>query len=434
MMKQEFEKRLLPFLPQIVAEFGTPFHIYDEAGIVENGDKLKTLFSIVFSQFQKFDSGFQEFFAVKACPNPSILKIMYDLGFGFDCSSIPELILARQAGAGGNRIMFTSNNTSPEEFIEASRNGGCILNLDDISMINKVPQFPELICFRYNPGASREGNTIIGNPEEAKYGVRDDQIVDAYRLAIEKGAKRFGLHTMICSNQLDYKYMVETVKMILGVAERLYDELGISLEFVNIGGGIGIPYRPEQAEFDIKSFVRESEEIFKSYKTEPFKIPKLYIESGRYMTGPYGVLVTEVINTMDKYRRYVGVDACMSALMRPALYDAYHHITVLNAEGRETEIVDVIGSLCENNDKFAKQRLLPKAKLGDIMIIHDTGAHGHAMGFNYNGRLRPAELLLTRGGDVKLIRRAETVEDYFATFKFVPQELCFELGSNKVKK
>ena len=359
---------------------------------------------------------------------------MSELGFGFDCSSIPELILARQAGASGDRIMFTSNNTSHDEFVAALSNGGCILNLDDISMINKVPSFPETICFRYNPGPAREGNSIIGNPEEAKYGVCDDQIVGAYRLAIKRGAKRFGLHTMICSNQLDYKYMVETVKMIMDVAERLFDDLGINLEFVNIGGGIGIPYRPEQSEFDIKSFVRESEEIFKSYKTELFKIPKLYIESGRYMTGPYGVLVTKVINTMDKYRRYVGVDACMSSLMRPALYDAYHHITILDADHRLEEEVDVVGSLCENNDKFAKQRLLPKAKLGDIMIIHDTGAHGHAMGFNYNGRLRPQELLLRRDGSVILIRRAETVEDYFATFKFVPQELCFELGSNKVKK
>ncbi len=426
MISQEFEDRLTPILPQIVAEFGTPFHIYDEAGIAVNGRRLKK----TFANFP----GFQEFFAVKACPNPAILKIMADLGFGFDCSSIPELILARQAGADADHIMFTSNNTSHEELFEALAEGGCILNLDDISMIDKVPLFSKAVCFRYNPGATREGNAIIGNPEEAKYGVRDDQIAQAYSLAMKRGAQKFGLHTMICSNQLDYQYMVETVKMILGVAERLYDDLGIDLDFVNIGGGIGIPYKPEQTEFDIKSFAQVSEEIFNSYKTELFKIPKLYMESGRYMTGPYGVLVTKVINTMDKYRRYVGVDACMSSLMRPALYDAYHHITILNSAERGNEIVDVVGSLCENNDKFAKQRLLPKAKLGDIMIIHDTGAHGHAMGFNYNGRLRPQELMLCKDDTVKLIRRAETIHDYFATFKFVEQELCFEIGSNKVKK
>lgn len=409
-MSKEFEARLNPVLKDVVAEFGTPFHIYDEEGIIRNGERLKE----AFSDFQ----GFGEFFAVKACPNLTIMQIMRDLGFGFDCSSIPELVMSRKIGASGEQIMFTSNNTSRDEFIEASVSGGCILNLDDITMVPKVPNFPELICFRYNPGAKRTGNLIIGNPVEAKYGVRDDQIVAAYDLARRKGATRFGLHTMICSNQLDYIYMVETVKMILDVAGRIFGELGIQLEFVNVGGGIGIPYRPEHNDFRLIAFANEACNLFADFYHECGYSPKLFMECGRYMTGPHGVLVTSVINRMSKYSEYVGVDACMSSLMRPAMYDAYHHITVLDGEDRETEVVDVVGSLCENNDKFAKGRVLPKIKEGDIIVIHDAGAHGYAMGFNYNGRLRPKELLLCADGRVRLIRRAETVHDYMKTFKF----------------
>jgi len=319
--------------------------------------------------------------------------------------------------------MFTSNNTSMAEFNAAIANGGCILNLDDITLVSKVPEFPGLICFRYNPGERRKGNEIIGNPVEAKYGVRDDQIVEAYRLAKNRGAKRFGLHTMICSNQIDYTYMVETVRMVLEVVERISGNLGITFEFVNVGGGVGIPYRPDQAAFNMSAFASEAKELFESFNKRFGYSPKLFMECGRYMTGPYGVLVTTVINRMSKYREYVGVDACMSSLMRPALYDAYHHHTILGGESRETEVVDVVGSLCENNDKFAKQRQLPKAKEGDIVVIHDAGAHGYAMGFQYNGRIRPKELLLCENGDVELIRREETLDDYLRTFDFEARKI-----------
>ena len=410
-MSNGFKSRLDPILRDVIKEYGTPFHIYDEKEIIENGERLKA----TFAEFP----GFQEFFAVKACPNLAILSIMRDLGFGFDCSSIPELAITRNIiSATGEQLMFTSNNTSMCEFETAAADGGCILNLDDITMVSKVREFPELICFRYNPGVRRRGNDIIGNPVEAKYGVTDDQIVKAYRLARDRGAKRFGLHTMISSNQLDYTYMVATVKMVLEVVEKISKTLGIKFEFVNVGGGIGIPYRPEQSEFNISAFAAESKELFESFKDKFGYAPKLFMECGRYMTGPYGVLVTTVINRMSKYREYVGVDACMSSLMRPALYDAYHHQTVFGGEGRETEIVDVVGSLCENNDKFAKQRELPKTKEGDIIIIQDAGAHGYAMGFQYNGRLRPKELLLHIDGTVELIRREETLDDLLSTFRF----------------
>jgi len=414
-MSKEFTARLHPILREVVAAFGTPFHIYDERGIIENGEQLKAVFA-------KFP-GFTEFFAVKACPNLAILQLMQKMGFGFDCSSIPELDIVRMLGSTGEQIMFTSNNTSMAEYKAAADEGGCILNLDDVTFIRKVPIFPKLICFRYNPGERRKGNEIIGNPIEAKYGVRDDQIVDAYRFAMIKGAEHFGLHTMICSNQLDYTYMVETVRMLLEVTERIYDELGIKFEFVNIGGGIGIPYQPQQDAFNIWEFAEETGIFFESFKRKFGFAPKLFMECGRYMTGPHGVLVTTVINRMSKYMEIAGVDACMSSLMRPALYDAYHHHTVLGGEGRETEVVNVVGSLCENNDQFAKKRQLPKATEGDIVVIHDTGAHGYAMCFQYNGRLRPKELLLRDNGDVELIRREETLEDYLQTFSFTPRTI-----------
>lgn len=408
-MSKGFEKRLYPILPEIVEKFGTPFHIYDEAGIIENGRNL-------IATFAKF-LGFQEFFAVKACPNLTILKIMSELGFGFDCSSIPELIMCWSADVFNEKIMFTSNNTSRREF-EILSVDQSILNLDDLTMISKVKKFPELICFRYNPGEEREGNHIIGQPALAKYGIRDDQIVEAYKLAKNKGAERFGLHTMICSNELNYEYMVKTVEMLLNVIKKVNQELGITFEFINIGGGIGIPYKTAHGRFNLLGLAQQATYLFRSFRAEFGYVPKLYMECGRYMTGPYGVLVSSVINRMSKHREYVGLDACMSDLMRPALYDAYHHITVLGGEDRTIEVVDVVGSLCENNDKFAQQRALPRTKEGDIVIIHDTGAHGYAMGFNYNGRLRSQELLLRENGTVELIRRAETVEDYLATFNY----------------
>jgi diaminopimelate decarboxylase len=413
-MSQSFKNRLFPVTEKIAAHYGTPFHIYDEAGIRETGANLKQAFAGV--------PGFQEFYAVKALPNRQILKLMAEMGFGFDCSSIPELILARELGASGEQIMFTSNNTSAEEFAFAARDGGCILNLDDISLIDKVPApFPELVCFRYNPGPRRTGNIIIGNPVEAKYGVSHEQVVEAYRRAQKRGARRFGLHTMVASNERDYTYMVETARMVLAIAEEVEEALGIRFEFVNIGGGFGIPYQPGDHALDIPAMSAEVTALFAAFRQQHGYAPKMYMESGRYMTGPHGALVTTAINHKQIYRDYVGVDACMSALMRPALYGSYHHIDVIGKEqAPRTEVYDVVGSLCENNDKFAVQRQLPRIDEGDLLVIHDTGAHGHAMGFQYNGRLRPKELLLHANGSVELIRRAETVEDYFATYNFAP--------------
>ena len=285
---------------------------------------------------------------------------------------------------------------------------------------------PELICFRYNPGPRRTGNSIIGNPVEAKYGVSHDQIVDAYRQAKSRGARKFGLHTMLASNELNAAYMVQTARTLLDLAELIQAELGITFRFINIGGGLGIPYKPGVAPLDLNTLGREITDLFDAFSRRNGYMPALYMESGRFMTGPHGVLVVKAINRKDIYRTYIGVDGCMTALMRPALYNAYHHIEVLGKkESGHTEIVDIVGSLCENNDKFAIQRPLPPIDANDILIIQDSGAHGHAMGFNYNGKLRPKELLLHTNGSVELIRRAENEEDYFATLKFDPDMLHF---------
>ena len=413
-MSSGFRTRLLPSLADIAAQFGTPFHIYDEAGIRATGELLKQAFAGV--------PGFREYYAVKALPNPAILQIMQGLGFGYDCSSVAELELARQAGGREEDIMFTSNNTTPAEFDAALGAGGCILNLDDISLIDKVPQWPELVCFRYNPGPARSGNVIIGTPEEAKYGVAHEQIVAAFEKARARGARRFGLHTMLASNERNADYMVQTVQMLLELIAQIGKQLAIRFEFINIGGGLGIPYRPEDEAFDVMKLGHESGELLAEFRRVHGWQPRLYMESGRYVTGPHGVLVTRVINHKSIYREYVGVDACMSALMRPGMYGAYHHIDVLGkTPDAQDPVVDVVGSLCENNDKFAVQRRLPATQDGDLVIIHDTGAHGHAMGFNYNGRLRPQELLLREDGRVERIRRAETLQDHFATLSFEPR-------------
>ena len=423
-MSQSFENRLLPVLDEVIDHFGTPFHIYDEAGIRETGQKFINVFSRL--------NGFREYYAVKALPNPRILRIMQDLGFGFDCSSIAELLLCRRIGARGEDIMFSSNNTAADEFAAAEADGGSILNLDDISLIAKVPRMPETISFRYNPGPRRTGNSIIGDPVESKYGVAHEQITDAYKAAKARGARRFGLHTMLASNELNYRYMVETAKMLLEAVAWISDALGIVFDFINLGGGLGIPYSPKQQPLNIYSMADEITDLFLNFKEKNGYMPRFFIESGRYMTGPHGVLVTTVINQKDIYRKYIGVDACMSALMRPALYGAYHHITVIGKHPQQHfEKVDVVGSLCENNDKFAIQRHLPEIKDGDRLLIHDTGAHGHAMGFNYNGRLRPKELLLNANSAVELIRREETVEDYFATLNFTPQMLLPNLSDKR---
>ena len=410
-MSQSFQDRLFPIAADLAEHYGTPFHIYDEAGILETGEKLKEAFSGI--------DGFREYYAVKALPNPRILNLMKKLDFGFDCSSIAELIMSRQVGGKGEDIMFTSNNTTEEEFLFAAEDGGSILNLDDISLIEKVPVFPEVVCFRYNPGPRRTGNIIIGNPVEAKYGITHEQIISAYKMAMERGAKRFGLHTMVASNERDYTYIVETARMLLQISALVEEKLGIRFEFLNIGGGLGIPYNPADNELDLGAMAKEITALFDEFKATHGYAPRMYMESGRWVTGPHGVLVTQAINHKDIYREYIGVDACMSSLMRPALYDAYHHVDVIGKSDQEkSETYDIAGSLCENNDKFAVQRKMPPINEGDLLAIHDTGAHGHAMGFQYNARLRPKELLLRTDGSVELIRRAETNADYFQTLTF----------------
>ncbi len=411
-------EKKLPFdkekIEGIIKEYPTPFHIYDEKGIRENARRLKK----AFGGFE----GFREFFAVKALPNPFILKILKEEGFGADCSSLPELELANSVGISGENIMFSSNDTPAAEFKHA-KEIGAIINLDDISHIpflEKSAGVPELICFRYNPGPLKKGNAIIGKPEEAKYGFTREQLIEGYRMMKEKGVKRFGLHTMVASNELNPKYFVETAELLFDVIAEISSKVGIRFEFVNIGGGIGIPYKPEQ---EAVPYEEIAEGIKRAYQEKIEKnnlAPlKMYMECGRVITGPYGFLVARVIHLKHIYKDYVGLDACMANLMRPGMYGAYHHITVMGKENEPKEkVYDVTGSLCENNDKFAIDRQLPEIEEGDIVVIHDTGAHGHAMGFNYNGKLRSAELLLRQDGSVVRIRRAETVDDYFRTLDF----------------
>lgn len=410
-MSPAFRQRLLPHLPAIAAHFGTPFHIYDAQGILDGGARLNQAFSAF--------RAFREYYAVKALPNPAVLSLLRALGFGFDCSSSAELILARQVGALGEDITFTSNNTSADEFSLAFADGACLLNLDDLSLLDKLPHIPDLLCFRYNPGAQRQGNAIIGKPEEAKYGVAQHQILDAYRRAQALGVRRFGIHTMLVSNERDPAYLIETARMLLDVVAHLSAQLSIRFEFINIGGGFGIPYRPDEAPLALDQVAQGILAHFQAFEATHGYQPALHMECGRYITGAHGVLVTRAINHKDTYRRYIGVDASMSALMRPAMYGAYHHLEVYGKEdNHDLDVVDVVGALCENNDKFAIQRPLPPIQEGDLLLIHDTGAHGHAMGFNYNGRLRPQELLLHADGTVTRIRRAETLADYFATLTY----------------
>ena len=408
----------LPFsknqIEEIIKQHPTPFHIYDEQSIRENARKLIKAF--------EWTPEFKEYFAVKATPNPSILKMLKEEGFGADCSSLPELILAEQAGITGENIMFTSNNTTAEEYKKA-RELGAIINLDDISHIPFLEEhagLPSLVCFRYNPGPLREGNTIIGNPEEAKYGFTKEQLFEGYRIARDKGIKRFGIHTMVASNELDAQYFIATANMLFDLVIEISGKLDIRFEFINLGGGIGIPYHPEQEPVDLELISDGIKKLYTEKIESANILPlKIFMENGRMITGPYGNLVTRVLHKKNIYKQYVGVDATMANLMRPGLYGAYHHITVLDKENAElTHTYDVAGSLCENNDKFAIDRKLPEIQQGDILVIHDTGAHGFAMGFNYNGKLRSAELLLKPDGNVQLIRRAETIDDYFATLNF----------------
>jgi diaminopimelate decarboxylase len=408
----------LPFteaqIKDIIATYPTPFHIYDEKGMIEYARKFNAAFS--------WNPGFKEFYAIKAAPNPYLMKILKAQGFGIDCSSLAELHIAERVGMRGEDIMFTSNDTTAEEFRKAMELGA-IINLDDIehiSFMEKNAGLPELVCFRYNPGALKDGNMIIGNPEDSKYGFTREQMFEGYKILIEKGVKRFGIHTMVASNELDPDYFVETAEIVFDLIAELSAKYGIRFEFANLGGGIGIPYKNEHKPVDLEYM---SAGIKKSYEKNivgnglaPLKI---FFEAGRAITGPFGFLISRVLHVKDTYKKYIGLDASMQNLMRPALYGAYHHITVLGKEGQPcNKMYDVTGSLCENNDKFAINRLLPETNPGDILLIHDTGAHGHSMGFNYNGKLRSAELLLRENGEVVLIRRAETIEDYFATLDF----------------
>jgi len=405
----------LPFTREMIDEikktYPTPFHIYDEAGMRQNARRLMNAFS--------WNAGFKEFFAVKALPNPHVMRVLQDEGCAGDCSSVAELELCQRVGMVGEEIMFTSNNTLAKDYARA-RELNSIINLDDLSHLEYVEKhvgLPDLISFRYNPGPLRSGNVIIGKPEEAKFGFTREQLFEGYRIAASKGVSRFGLHTMVASNELNPEFFVETADMLFKLAIDLHRELGIKLEFVNVGGGMGIPYRPEHLPLDLELVSQGIERIYNQMiRSTPIHPLAIYMENGRIMTGPYGFLITDVVHKKNTYKNYVGVDACMANLMRPGMYNAYHHISVLGKEDRPTAgKFDVVGSLCENNDKFAIDRSLPAVEIGDTLVIHDTGAHGHSMGFQYNGKLRSAELLLREDGSVKLIRRAETLDDYFAT-------------------
>jgi diaminopimelate decarboxylase len=408
----------LPFtkeqIEQITETYPTPFHIYDEKGMIAYARKFNEAFS--------WNEGFKEYYAIKAAPNPFLMKLLRKEGLGIDCSSMAELVLAERLGMRGEEIMFTSNDTPAEEFRKATELGA-IINLDDIKHIEYLEKhvgLPQLVCLRYNPGALKEGNIIIGNPEESKYGFTREQLFEGYRMLKEKGVKRFGIHTMVASNELDADYFVETAGIVFELIVEISRETGIRFEFANLGGGIGIPYKNEHKPVDLTRVSNGIKELYDQLITANSLDPlKIFFESGRAITGPFGFLISKVLHIKETYKKYAGLDSCMANLMRPALYGAYHHISVLGKEDRpHTSLYDVTGSLCENNDKFAINRLLPELAPGDTIVIHDTGAHGHSMGFNYNGKLRSAELLLRENGEVVQIRRAETLDDYFATLNY----------------
>lgn len=411
MKKLFFDKRLAE---KIIKDIPTPFHIYDEQGIRDAVRSLNKAFSWC---------DFKEYFAVKACPNPYILQIIKEEGGGADCSSLTELMLADAVGFQKDEIMFSSNVT-PAEDMKLAKELDATINLDDFSHIDfleKVAGLPETVCLRYNPGGDFNINgDIMGCPGDAKYGMTHDQILDAVRLLSERGVKHFGLHAFLASNQTDNDYYATLAGVLFELAVEINEKTGADISFVNLSGGIGIPYLPEDKPVDI-FYVGES--VKKKYDEiiVPSKLGKIKLKSelGRYITGPYGALVTTAIHEKKIYKDYIGLDACAANLMRPAMYGSYHHITVLGKERAECDtLYDVTGGLCENNDKFAIDRMLPKIDIGDIVVIHDTGAHGFAMGYNYNGKLRSAEVLLKADGSYELIRRAETPDDYFATFNF----------------
>ena len=413
-------------LNKIIEQYPTPFHLYDEKGIKENALKLKEAFS--------WNKGFKEYFAVKATPNPFILKILKECGCGTDCSSETELMLSDALGFAGSDIMFSSNNTPVEEFQYAAKIGATI-NLDDFTHIDflekAIGYIPETISCRYNPGGLfKISNDIMDNPGDSKYGMTTEQMLEAFKILKEKGARDFGIHAFLASNTVTNDYYPMLAKVLFQEAVRLQKETGVHIKFINLSGGIGIPYTPDQEPNDIRAI---GEGVRKVY--EQVLIPAgmgdvaIYTELGRYMLGPYGCLVTTAIHEKHTHKEYIGVDASAVDLIRPAMYGAYHHITVMGKEDKPcNHQYDVTGSLCENNDKFAIDRMLPKVAKGDYLIIHDTGAHGYSMGYNYNGKLKSAEVLLREDGTAQLIRRAETPADYFATFD------CFEIGKKLIQK
>jgi len=401
-------------LEALTKQYPTPFHLYDEKGLRENARLLQRAFA--------WNPGFKEYYAVKAAPNPYLLTLLKAEGFGGDCSSLPEMVLCDKVGITGEDIIFTSNDTPAYEYAKAIELGA-IVNLDDLSHIAYLEEhvgLPELVCCRYNPGPLKGGNVIIGKPEEAKYGFTREQLFEGYRQLRDKGVKRFGLHTMVASNELEVDYFVETAQLLFDLVGELSAELGITFEFVNLGGGIGIPYRPEEQAVDLLALGERVRQLYERCIVESGLPPlDIRLECGRMVSGPYGWLVSRVLHKKETYKNYVGLDACMANLMRPAMYGAYHHITVAGKESEPCEyLCDVTGSLCENNDKFAIDRRLPQVEIGDLVVIHDAGAHGHSMGFNYNAKLRSAELLLRESGEVMQIRRAETMDDHFATLDF----------------
>jgi diaminopimelate decarboxylase len=402
-------------LREITQKHATPFHIYDEKGIRENARKLRQAFS--------WNKGFKEYFAVKATPNPYIIKILKEEGCGVDCSSMTELMMSEALGFSGSDIMFSSNATPAEEFV-AAQELNAIINLDDfthIDFLEKVTGIPETICCRYNPGGIfKTANGIMDNPGDAKYGFTKDQLIEGFRLLKEKGVKSFGIHSFLASNTKSNEYYPTLAGILFELAVELREKTGADIKFINLSGGVGIPYRPEENANDI---IEIGEGVRKAF--EEVLVPAgmgdvaIFTELGRFMLAPYGHLVAKAIHEKHIYKEYIGLDACAVNLMRPAMYGAYHHITVMGKEDAPTDhVYDVTGSLCENNDKFAIDRKLPKIDLGDFIVIHDTGAHGFAMGYNYNGKLKSAELLLKEDNTVQLIRRAETPKDYFATFDF----------------
>lgn len=397
---------------EMIKKYPTPFHLYDEKGIRENARKLYQAFS--------WNKGFKEFFAVKATPNPTILRILKEEGCSTDCSSLTELMMSDKLGFTGDEIMFSSNDTPAEEFVLAKKLGATI-NLDDfthIDFLEKTAGIPEKICCRYNPGGTFSiSTTIMDNPGDAKYGMTKDQIIEAYRILKGKGVKRFGMHAFLASNTVTNDYYPVLARTLFEVAVEIKEKTGVKLDFINLSGGVGVPYTPDKEPNDILAI---GEGVRKVY--EEILVPAgmgdvaLYTELGRFMLAPYGHLITTAIHEKHTHKEYIGVDACAVNLMRPAMYGAYHHITVLGKENEPCDHkYDVTGSLCENNDKFAIDRMLPKIDMGDVLVIHDTGAHGFAMGYNYNGKLKSAEVLLCEDGSTKLIRRAETPDDYFAT-------------------